>query len=66
MARDFNAVVFRIIVFVSSIPKANVTLTINGFPAKQSHYFEKEIEDIIYSEELKKAIRCEIYPESAY
>ena len=64
--KSFNAVVFRITIFINNVPTAHTTVTINGFDINQARYFEKNIEDVSYSDGLKTALRCEIYPESVY
>ncbi|MGD0336072.1 MAG: hypothetical protein ABSB18_03120 [Candidatus Omnitrophota bacterium] len=64
--KNYNAVAFRIVLFLNNTPAANAVLVINGFPAMQSRYFEQKIEELDYSDQIKEMLRCEIYPETAY
>ena len=66
MNKNFNSVAFRVTVFMNNLPIANTMLVINAFGSQQSHTFDKEIEEINYVDGLDRAVRCEIYPESAY
>jgi len=66
MGNNFSSVAFRLTIFLRNTVLANATVVINAFPARQSRTFEKTIDDINYVDGLEKALRCEIYPESAY
>lgn len=66
MSKSFNAVAFRITIFLNNVAIAHTTITINGFGANQMRNFEEKIEDIKYSYGFATVLRCEIYPESAY
>ncbi len=66
MSKNFNAVAFRITIFLDNEPVANTVLIISGFGANQVRTFEQKIEEVKYSYEFKKKLRCEIYPESVY
>ena len=66
MNKDFNSVAFRITVFLNNLPIANTMLVINAFGSRQSHTFDKDIDEVNYVDGLDRAVRCEIYPESAY
>lgn len=64
--KSFNAVAFRITIFLNNVSMAHTTLTINGFGVNQVRSFEERIEDVKYSSGFLTALRCEIYMESAY
>lgn len=63
--RNFNAVVFRIILFIKNIPVGNTVITINGFYAGQTRTFETQIGELDYRI-IPEITRCEIYAESTY
>ena len=64
--QNFNSIVFRIVVFAKNIPLGNTTFTINGFPTRQTRYFETCIKDITDTKIVNSISRWEIYPESGY
>jgi len=64
--RSYQAVVFRIVVFLKSVPVGSSSFTINGFFNGQTRTFEKKIEELEYSSLVKDALNYEIYAESAY
>lgn len=64
--KSYNAVAFRIIVFLKNIPIGNATFTINAFSMGQTKKFTKQIGGLAYSAVIKDINRCEIYAESAY
>jgi len=64
--KNYNAVVFRIVVFIKSTPIGSAAVTINGFYNGQTRTFEKQIEELGYSKVANEITRCEIYAESAY
>lgn len=64
--RNYHSVVFKITVFIKTIPVGNATLTINGFLNGQTRTFTRRIGELVYSKVIKDISHCEIYPESAY
>jgi len=64
--RNYNAVVFRMVVFIKSTPIGNAAITINGFYNGQTRTFERQIEELGYSKVVNEITRCEVYAESAY
>ena len=63
--RNFNSVVFRIVVFIKTMPIASLALTVNGFAMGQTKVFERRIEELEYKI-TPEITRYEVYPESAY
>jgi len=63
---NYSSVAFRAVIFSRSTPMANFTFTINGFNSKQAKTFEIEINDIPYNDGIDRALKAEIYVESAY
>jgi hypothetical protein len=63
--RSYHAVVFRGIVFIKTVPVANVAICINGFLAGQTRTFEVRVAELEYKI-LPEITRYEIYAESAY
>ncbi len=63
--KNFNAVVFRLVVFVKAIPVANMVIAINGFFAGQTRIFETRVAELEYKI-IPEISRYEIYAESAY
>ncbi len=63
--RSFDSVVFRIVVFIKTVPIASIALTINGFAIGQTKTFERRVEELEYKI-TPEITRYEIYPESAY
>lgn len=64
--KKYNAVVFRLILFIKDIPISNTVITIHGFRSGQTKRFEKRAGDLEYSRVAKEISRYEIYPESGY
>jgi hypothetical protein len=64
--KNCNAVVFRIVVFVRTMPVGSTTMVISGFMNGQSRTFEKRIEDLEFDKIGNDVTKIEIYPESAY
>lgn len=64
--KNWSAVVFRIILFIKTIPIGNATFTINGFSNGQMRRFEKQIGELEHSKVIKDITRCEICAESGY
>jgi len=64
--KNYNAVVFRIILFIGNIPIGNAVITIRSFRNGQTRRFEKQIGELEYSKVVREISRYEIYPESSY
>ena len=64
--RNYNAVVFRMVLFVKNTPVGSEVVTINGFLNGQTRSFEKEVGDLDYSRIASSITQCDIYAESAY
>jgi len=64
--KNYNAVVFRLIIFIGDISVGNTVITIHGFHSGQKRRFEKQVGELEYSKVIKKISRYEIYPESGY
>jgi len=67
--KDFNAVLFKMTLFVKNRHLGNLSITMNGFRNGQTKTFRKSIGEAELGLGLKIAtelIRYEIYPESAY
>jgi len=64
--KNYNAVVFRLILFIKGAPIGNIIITIHGFRSGQTKRFEKRTGDLEYSKVAKEISRYEIYPESGY
>ncbi len=63
--RNFNTVVFRVIVFIKTAPVGNVVVAIKGFYNGQTRTFEAPLGELDYRKQAEIS-RYEIYPESAY
>lgn len=64
-SKNYNAVVFRLVVFIKTIPIANVAIIINGFYANQTKTFEAKVGELEYKI-IPEITRYDIYAESAY
>ena len=67
--KDFNAVVFRMILFIKTGRIGRLTITMNGFRNGQTRTFRELVGEVELGHGLKIApelIRYEIYPEGAY
>lgn len=64
--KDYNSVVFRIILFIKNRPHGYGIATINGFNSGQTRSFETLISELNYAEVIKDITGFEIFPESAY
>ncbi|MDD2689780.1 MAG: hypothetical protein PHT41_06500 [Candidatus Omnitrophica bacterium] len=64
--RNYNSVVFRVVLFVKNTPVGSEVVTINGFLSGQTRSFEKPIGDLEYSKIANSITQCDIYAESAY
>jgi hypothetical protein len=64
--KNYIAVALRVIVFVKSIPVANVIILVNGLSTGTTKVFEKELEELEFESIGKDITRYEIYLESAY
>jgi len=64
--KAFNSVVFRLTLFIKTIPVGNVVITINGFLNGQTRRFEKQIGELEYHKVINDITKYDIYPESAY
>jgi hypothetical protein len=64
--RSYNSVVFRIVLFIKSIPIGNAVITINGFINGQTRTFEKRVGDLAYNKVIQEITNYDIYPESGY
>lgn len=64
--RTYNSVVFRMTLFIKSIPIGNTTITVNGFIHGQTRAFEKKIAELEYSSVVKDITNYDIYVESGY
>ena len=63
--RNYNAVVFRMVVFIKTIPIANVAIIVNGFYANQTKPVEVRVGELEYRI-IPEITRYDIYAESAY
>ncbi len=63
--KDYNAVVFRVILFVREKPVGHGMMTINGFSNGETKMFAKLIREADFRY-ITQAARTEIIPESAY
>ncbi len=63
--KNYNAVVFRLVVFIKAIPIANAAIIINGFYAGQTRTFESRVAELEYKI-IPEITRYDIYAESAY
>jgi len=64
--RNYQSVVFRVIVYTKSIAIGSENITINGFLNGQTRSFSKKIEDLVYIKVAKDITNCEIYPTGGY
>lgn len=64
--KNYNAVVFRIVLFIKSIPICNSTFVINGFLNGQTRKFEQQAGELEYKKVAKEISKYEIFAESAY
>jgi hypothetical protein len=67
--RDFNAVVFRMTLFIKTRHIGQLTITMNGFRNGQTRTFRELVGELSSGSGFKIApelIRYEIYPEAAY
>jgi hypothetical protein len=67
--KDFNAVVFRTVLFIKTICIGRLTITMNGFRNGQTKTFRESVSDFESRISFKitpEVIRYEICPESAY
>jgi len=65
--KDFNAVVFRMTLFIKTKCIGNLTITMNGFRNGQTKTFRESVSELgLGLKILPEAIRHEIFPESAY
>jgi proteasome assembly chaperone (PAC2) family protein len=64
--RSYHSVVFRIVLFIKSIPIGNAVITINGFINGQTRTFEKRVGDLAYNKVIQEITNYDIYPESGY
>ncbi len=63
--KNFQAVVFRLVIFNKNTPICNTTFTINGFHIGQTKTFERQVGELEYKI-VPEISRYEIYAESAY
>ncbi len=67
--KDFNAVVFRMVLFIKTICIGRLTITMNGFRNGQTKIFKELVSELGLGSGSKirpEVIRYEICPESAY
>jgi len=64
--KNYNSVVFRLVIYIKTIPIGNTTLTIRGFYNGQTKTFEKKIEELKYDAVIGQRPTCQMYLESAY
>jgi len=64
--KNFHSVVFRIVVYMRSIPIANTNLVIKGFYSGQTRDFEKQVEELKYDSVIAHDPTCQIFVESGY
>ncbi len=64
--KEYNTVAVRVILFVKNIIVANTVFTVNGLPNGSTRAFERNIEDLMYSQIGKDITRYEVYTESCY
>jgi len=63
--KDYNAVVFRLVLFVREKPVGHAMMTINGFSNNETKIFSKLVREADFRY-ITQAARTEIIPESAY
>jgi len=65
--KSFNAIVFRIIIFVGNKPSGHICVTFRGFYPGQSKVFEESLRCLGLSPAIGPSVlSCEIFPESSY
>lgn len=67
--KDFNAVLFRMTLFIKTRCIGNLTITMNGFRNGQTKTFRESVGALELRTGVKMApglLRYEIFPESAY
>jgi len=64
--RNYSAIAIRIVLFVKNIPVANVVTVVNGLPNSATKGFEKQIEDLDFTQVGKDINRYDLYVENAY
>ena len=65
--KSFNAIVFRIVVFVSNKPSGHLCITFRGFYPGQTKVFEESLRCLGLSPATAlNVLSCEIFPESSY
>lgn len=64
--QNYQAVLFRIFLFLKKRPLYITSITINGFSGGQTRGFEKLIEELEYSKVMGSIAGCEIVAETAY
>jgi hypothetical protein len=64
--RDFNSIVFKLVIYIKTIAIGSTNVVINGFCNNQMRRFEKQIEELVYHKISKDITHWEMYPESWY
>ncbi|MFA5410698.1 MAG: hypothetical protein WC321_02415 [Candidatus Omnitrophota bacterium] len=64
--QNYQAVLFRIFLYLKKRPLYIASITINGFNGGQTRGFEQLIEDLEYSKVIGSIVGCEIVAETAY
>ncbi|MFA4842695.1 MAG: hypothetical protein WC658_02550 [Candidatus Omnitrophota bacterium] len=64
--RSYNSVVFRLVLFIKSVPIGSAGITINGFVSGQTRTFEKKVAELEYNHVIKDITNYDIYAESGY
>ena len=64
--KNYNSVVFRIILYIKAIPIGNTTMTIKGFYNSQTKAFERQVEELKFDAVANQNPSCQFYVESAY
>ena len=64
--KNFHAVVFRIVIYMRSIPIGNSNVAIKGFYNGQTKVFEKQIEELHYDSVIAQRPTCQVFVESGY
>jgi hypothetical protein len=62
---NYNAVAFRLIIFIKGQHLINMIVTINNFGAGKTKVFEKNIQSLDHKL-IDSILRFEIHPEGAY
>jgi hypothetical protein len=64
--RNYNAVAIRIILFINNIPIANTVAVVNGLPNTATKGFEKQLDELDFTQVGKDINRYEVFAEQAY